>query len=208
MANNKILVIDDTTVVRVKVREMLPPGNFQVLEAKDGLEGLKLIRQEKFSLIMLDFLLPKMSGWEVYQEIQAQPELRKTPLVVMSGRKEEVTEKITEPFEHFEFLNKPFDQKQLISSIKAAMAKAKQPRSQPVGVAAANKNGINGINGTNGTNGTNGKNATNGTVSVENSNSSTEIHTLNEKMAKMQAEIDGLKKQLTQIVAYIKQKMK
>ncbi|MEO0935860.1 MAG: response regulator, partial [Cyanobacteria bacterium J06641_2] len=86
MANNKILVIDDTTVVRVKVREMLPPGNFQVLEAKDGLEGLKLIRKEKFSLIMLDFLLPKMSGWEVYQEIQAQPDLRKTPLVVMSGR--------------------------------------------------------------------------------------------------------------------------
>ncbi len=196
MANNKILVIDDTTVVRVKVREMLPPGNFQVLEAKDGLEGLNLIRKEKFSLIMLDFLLPKMSGWEVYQEIQAQPDLRKTPLVVMSGRKEEVTEKISEPFEHFEFLNKPFDQKQLISSIKAAMAKAKQPRMQPVAAAA-----------TNGSNGTNG-NGTNGTASAEYPNSETEIHTLNEQMAKMQAEIDGLKKQLTQVVAYIKQKIK
>jgi len=196
VANNKILVIDDTTVVRVKVREMLPPGNFQVLEAKDGLEGLKLIRKEKFSLIMLDFLLPKMSGWEVYQEIQSQPDLRKTPLVVMSGRKEEVTEKISEPFEHFEFLNKPFDQKQLISSIKAAMAKAKQPRTQPqpqpVAVAAN----------------TNGTNGTNGTVSAEYSNSEVEIHTLNEQMAKMQVEIDGLKKQLTQVVAYIKQKMK
>ncbi|MBE9211280.1 response regulator [Plectonema cf. radiosum LEGE 06105] len=196
MANNKILVIDDTTVVRVKVREMLPPGNFQVLEAKDGLEGLKLIRKEKFSLIMLDFLLPKMSGWEVYQEIQSQPDLRKTPLVVMSGRKEEVTEKISEPFEHFEFLNKPFDQKQLISSIKAAMAKAKQPRMLPVAAAAANTNVSNGTNGTN------------GTTSAEYSNSDAEIHTLNEQMAKMQAEIDGLKKQLTQVVAYIKQKMK
>ena len=41
VASNKILVIDDTTVVRVKVREMLPPGNFEVLEAKDGLEGLQ-----------------------------------------------------------------------------------------------------------------------------------------------------------------------
>ncbi|NJL80530.1 MAG: response regulator [Richelia sp. RM2_1_2] len=200
MANNKILVIDDTTVVRVKVREMLPPGNFQVLEAKDGLEGLKLIRKEKFSLIMLDFLLPKMSGWEVYQEIQSQPDLRKTPLVVMSGRKEEVTEKISEPFEHFEFLNKPFDQKQLISSIKAAMAKAKQPRMQPV-AAAANTNVSNGTNLTNLTNGTNG------TTSAEYSNSEAEIHTY-EQMAKMQAEIDGLKKQLTQVVAYIKQKIK
>ena len=199
MPNNKILVIDDTTVVRVKVREMLPPGNFQVLEAKDGLEGLKLIKKEKFSLIMLDFLLPKMSGWEVYQEIQAQPDLRKTPLVVMSGRKEEVTEKISEPFEHFEFLNKPFDQKQLISSIKAAMAKAKIPRSLPAAVAA---------NGTNGTNGTNGINRTNGTMPAEFPNSAAEVEALNQKMAKMQSEIDGLKKQLTQVVAYIKQKMK
>ena len=199
MANNKILVIDDTTVVRVKVREMLPPGNFQVLEAKDGLEGLKLIQKEKFSLIMLDFLLPKMSGWEVYQQIQAHPDLRKTPLVVMSGRKEEVTEKISEPFEHFEFLNKPFDQKQLISSIKAAMAKAKQPRPQPVAV---------GANGTNGTNGTNGRNGTNGTMTAEYPNSAAEVEALNQKMAKMQSEIDGLKKQLTQVVAYIKQKMK
>ncbi|MGB3638120.1 MAG: response regulator [Rivularia sp. (in: cyanobacteria)] len=202
MPNNKILVIDDTTVVRVKVREMLPPGNFQVLEAKDGLEGLKLIKKEKFSLIMLDFLLPKMSGWEVYQEIQAQPDLRKTPLVVMSGRKEEVTEKISEPFEHFEFLNKPFDQKQLISSIKAAMAKAKIPRPQPAAVAA------NGINGTNGTNGTNRTNGTNGTMPAEFLNSAAEVEALNQKMAKMQSEIDGLKKQLTQVVAYIKQKMK
>ncbi len=94
MASNKILVIDDTTVVRVKVREMLPPGNFQVLEAKDGMEGLNLIRQEKLSLIMLDFLLPKLSGWEVFQQIQSHPELKKIPLVIMSGRKEEVTEKI------------------------------------------------------------------------------------------------------------------
>ena len=199
MANNKILVIDDTTVVRVKVREMLPPGNFQVLEAKDGLEGLKLIKKEKFSLIMLDFLLPKMSGWEVYQEIQAQPDLRKTPLVVMSGRKEEVTEKISEPFEHFEFLNKPFDQKQLISSIKAAMAKAKQPRTQPTTVTAAHKHGSNGTNGTNGAN---------GTMSIEFPNSAAEIDALNQKMAKMQSEIDGLKKQLTQVVSYIKLKMK
>ena len=120
----------------------------------------------------------------------------------MSGRKEEVTEKISEPFEHFEFLGKPFDQKQLISSIKAAMAKAKQPRAQPVGVASANTNRTNGTHTKNGTNGTIG------TIVTEQSNSVAEIHALNEKMAKMQAEIDSLKKQLTQVVAYIKQKMK
>jgi CheY-like chemotaxis protein len=196
VASNKILVIDDTTVVRVKVREMLPPGNFEVLEAKDGLEGLNFILQEKLSLIMLDFLLPKMSGWEVFQQIQAQPELRKIPLVLMSGRKEEVTEKIPEPFEYFEFLGKPFDQKQLIASIKLAMTKAKQPRPEPASVAAvAAKNGD--VNSS--------AIAPSGSLTIAPNN---EIAALNDKIVKMQVEIDGLKKQLTQVVTFIKQKIK
>jgi len=210
VASNKILVIDDTTVVRVKVREMLPPGNFEVLEAKDGMEGLNFILQEKLSLIMLDFLLPKMSGWEVFQQIQAQPELRKIPLVIMSGRKEEVTEKITEPFEYFEFLGKPFDQKQLIGAIKLAMTKAKQPRPEPVLVGAA----VGAKSGTVTTSSAGGAAAafsTENSIVVASSTgaaSSAEINALNEKIVKMQAEIDGLKKQLTQVVTFIKQKIK
>ncbi|MDZ7956851.1 MAG: response regulator [Aulosira sp. DedQUE10] len=200
MASNKILVIDDTTVVRVKVREMLPPGNFEVVEAKDGLEGLNYILKEKFSLIMLDFLLPKMSGWEVFQQIQAQPELRKIPLVMMSGRKEEVTEKISEPFEYFEFLGKPFDQKQLINAIKLAMTKAKQVRPEPVLVGA----GVSVSNGT-----TSISSHSNATVPTPNlATPSGEIELLNEKIVKMQAEIESLKKQLTQVVTFIKQKIK
>jgi CheY-like chemotaxis protein len=229
VASNKILVIDDTTVVRVKVREMLPPGNFEVLEAKDGLEGLNFILQEKLSLIMLDFLLPKMSGWEVFQKVQADPELRKIPLVIMSGRKEEVTEKITEPFEYFEFLGKPFDQKQLINAIKLAMTKAKLPRPELVAVGA----GVAVKNSTIATSSV--ATATLAAPSVANtvtvatptavntaamptaaSNatptaggvSEVEINALNEKIVKMQAEIDGLKKQLTQVVTFIKQKIK
>lgn len=190
MASNKILVIDDTTVVRVKVREMLPPGNFQVLEAKDGLEGLNLIRQEeKLSLIMLDFLLPKMSGWDIFQEIQAKPELKKIPLVIMSGRKEEVTEKIPEPFPYFEFLGKPFDQKQLISAIKSAMTKAKQPR-QDISVTTTESASYGAAK------------ATHASVSPA------EVQILNEKIANMQMEINGLKKQLAQVVSFIKQKIK
>jgi CheY-like chemotaxis protein len=210
VASNKILVIDDTTVVRVKVREMLPPGNFEVLEAKDGLEGLNFIRQEKLSLIMLDFLLPKMSGWEVFQQVQAQPELRKIPLVIMSGRKEEVTEKIPEPFEYFEFLGKPFDQKQLINAIKLAMSKAKKPRTEaiPVGAVAAQNGSVATIGAKNGTVVASSVATTTTTTSDIESDASAEIQALNEKISKMQAEIDGLKKQLTQVVTFIKQKIK
>lgn len=190
MASRKILVIDDSRVIRVRVREMLPPGNFEVLEARDGLEGLNLIRQELPNLIMLDFLLPKLSGWEVFQQIQAHPELQKIPLVLMSGRKEEVMEKIQEPFEYFEFILKPFEQKELVGAIKSAMAKSKLPRkevavntapTQPAPVAEA----------------------ANSAVQV----GAAENQALNEKLAKMQAEIDGLKQQLAQVVTLINQKL-
>ena len=128
MAGHKILVIDDSKVIRMRVRDMLPDGDFQVLEAKDGLEGLNLIRQEHPNLIMLDFLLPRLSGWEVYQELQHEQALQKIPLVIMSGRKEEVTDKLAEPFEYFEFIEKPFEKQQLQEAIKGAMMKSKLPR--------------------------------------------------------------------------------
>ncbi|PZO56979.1 MAG: two-component system response regulator [Phormidesmis priestleyi] len=137
MASHKILVIDDSRVIRARVRDMLPQGNFEVIEAKDGIEGIDAIRAQKPNLIMLDFLLPRMSGYEVYQEIQTQPEFQKIPLVMMSGRREELTEKIQEPFEFFEFIEKPFEQKELIGAIKGAMAKARKARPQATGAAAA-----------------------------------------------------------------------
>lgn len=180
MASNKILVIDDSRVIRVRVKEMLPPGNFEVLEAKDGLEGLNLIRQERPNLIMLDFLLPKLSGWEVFQEIQADADLQKIPLVLMSGRKEEVVEKIHEPFEYFEFIPKPFEQKELVGAIKSAMTKAKLPRKQ------AEVNGMTQLVAETGT---------------------AKIDTLNEKVAKMQTEIDTLKQQMAQVIKLVQQKL-
>jgi CheY-like chemotaxis protein len=118
VASHKILVIDDSKVIRMRVREMLPPGNFEVLEAKDGLEGLNLIRQAHPNLIMLDFLLPKMSGWEVFQTFQTHSELQAIPLVLMSGRKEEVTRKLAEPFEYFAFVEKPFERSSWLMQLR------------------------------------------------------------------------------------------
>lgn len=182
MASHKVIVIDDSAVIRNMVRDMLPKGNFEVLEAKDGVQGITLIRQERPTLIMLDFLLPRMSGWEVYQQIQSQPELQTIPLVLMSGRKEEVEEKLQEPFEYFEFVQKPFDQKGLIDAIKTAMAKAKR-RPAPVAPVAPTAETTGGAD-------------------------AAEIAALNQKIAKMQAEIDGMKKQMGQLLAFVKQKLK
>jgi len=180
VATHKILVIDDSRVIRMRVRDMLPQGNFEVLEAKDGVEGLDAIREQRPNLIMLDFLLPRMSGWEVFQEVQAQPELQHIPLVLMSGRKEEVTEKITEPFEFFEFIQKPFEQKELIEAIKKAIAKARKPRPKAAAAAPAPGGGSD----------------------------AAEVQALKAKVAKLEAEVAQLKSQTAKILAFIKQKLR
>lgn len=191
MASHKILVIDDSRVIRMRVRDMLPQGNFEVVEAKDGVEGMDAIRDQKPNLIMLDFLLPRMSGWEVFQEIQANPELQKIPLVLMSGRKEEVTEKMSEPFEYFEFIQKPFEQKELIEAIKAAMVKARKPRrSAPAAAPAAPAVAPAAAPA-----------AATGGVGTE------EFQALQTQVKQLQAEVTQLKGQLAKMLAFIKQKM-
>ena len=146
MATSKILVIDDSRVIRKTVRDMLPEGDFEVIEAKDGIEGINFVETEHPTLIMLDFILPKMSGWDVFQQIQAHPEFQKIPLVLMSGKKEEVTSKISEPFEFFEFIEKPFDRVLLAEAIRVAMTKARKARPRmaelPMAVGAPIDNSI------------------------------------------------------------------
>ncbi|MEL6601809.1 MAG: response regulator [Cyanobacteria bacterium J06614_10] len=180
MASHKILVIDDSRVIRARVRDMLPNGNFEVIEAKDGIEGIDAIRAQKPNLIMLDFLLPRMSGYEVYQEIQSKPEFQSIPLVMMSGRREELTEKIQEPFEFFEFIEKPFEQKELIGAIKGAMAKARKVRPQ----AASAESG-----------------------SAGSSELAGEIATLKKQVATLNKEVAMLKAQNNKILAFIKKKL-
>ena len=188
MSTHKILVIDDSKVIRMRVKDMLPDGNFDVIEAKDGLEGFNLIRTELPNLIMLDFLLPKMSGWEVYQEIQKQQKFRSIPLVLMSGRKEEVTDKITEPFEYFSFVEKPFDREQLVSAIRDAMMKAKkQPKASAAGGMVK---------------------ASLSPAGADVSTLTAEIETLKLKIAKLEQESENMKKQFNQLVSFIKQKIK
>ena len=186
MSTHKILVIDDSKVIRMRVKDMLPEGNFDIIEAKDGLEGFNLIRTENPNLIMLDFLLPKMSGWEVYQEIQKQLKFRSIPLVLMSGRKEEVTDKISEPFEYFSFVEKPFDREQLVNAIRDAMMKAKkQPQAPDTDTSKASA----------------GSEAKMLALTSE-------IEDLKLKVQQLEQESEQIKKQFNQLIGFIKQKLK
>lgn len=116
----KVLVIDDSRVIRMRVKEMMPQEGLELLEARDGVEGMKMIRQHQPNLILLDFILPKKGGWDIFQEIQQDAHLHPIALVIMSGRKEEVVEKIPEPFDYFAFVSKPFEKAELFEAIRLA----------------------------------------------------------------------------------------
>lgn len=184
MANHKILLIDDSLVIRKTVKEMLPPDKFKfdIVEAKDGLLGMELIHSCNPNLIMLDFFLPKMSGWDVYQEIQKDPRLKVIPLLMMSGRKDEVTDKIPEPFEFFSFLEKPFDQKQLIQGIRESMEKSKK---------------LVKLMG----------NTTSNVPEPEVASGGAELEQLQGKVARLESEVTQLKKQLNQVMSFVKKKL-
>jgi DNA-binding NtrC family response regulator len=184
----KIIVIDDSVVIRRTVKDMLAKGNFEVLEAKDGAEGWNLICSENPNLIMLDFILPKMNGWQVYQEIQKQQKLTTIPLVLMSGRKDEVTGKISEPFQHFAFIEKPFDQKQLLDGIKEAMVKAEKRKQEIQQKGQQAKTTI--------------------PPGAPSEDTAKEIAALKQKVATMEAEINALKQKLDKVLRFIQQKLK
>jgi DNA-binding NtrC family response regulator len=165
---------------------------------------------------MLDFILPKMSGWEVFQQIQSHPELQKIPLVLMSGRREEVTNKISEPFEYFEFVEKPFDRISLAQAIKDAMAKAKKIRPQapvaPVAdsisydatpeIEALQERMLEMENAT-----TQSAQEMVNQLSLFRKASSSEIEDLQSQIQDMDSEITTLKKQLAQLVMLLKKKL-
>jgi len=120
MANRTVLVIDDSIMIRKMVASILA-DRFDVIEAKDGFTGLDIAREYHPDVILLDFVMPKMDGYDTMQAIRKDGELRETPIVLMSGLKEEVTSRIPEPFEGFDFLEKPFEADVLISQIQKTL---------------------------------------------------------------------------------------
>jgi CheY-like chemotaxis protein len=79
-----VLVIDDDADARDLLRRFLAREGFDTITAADGAEGLRLARQFKPSLITLDVVMPRMDGWAVLRQLQADPELAGVPVVMLS----------------------------------------------------------------------------------------------------------------------------
>jgi CheY-like chemotaxis protein len=81
----KVLVADDTATLRKIAARLLSSAGYDVLEAGDGREALDLVQKEHPDLILLDLLMPKMTGFDVLREIKKSERLKETPILIMSG---------------------------------------------------------------------------------------------------------------------------
>ena len=84
VASNVILVIDDDDTVRDQMRRILVREGCDVVTARDGTEGLSMARQVKPALITLDVQMPGRDGWSVLQELKADRDLAKIPVVMLT----------------------------------------------------------------------------------------------------------------------------
>lgn len=88
----KVLIIEDDQFLKDLIERKLIQAGYQVISAGDGEEGLKMINEEKPVLVLLDILLPSMSGWDVLGKIKTDPTTKKIPVLILTnlGEKEDV----------------------------------------------------------------------------------------------------------------------
>ncbi|MCS7030529.1 MAG: response regulator [Gloeomargarita sp. SKYG116] len=121
MPKYKILVIDDSILIRKSLVEQLSGDRFEVYEAKDGPSGLAKAEEINPDVILLDFIMPGMNGYDVYQALRANPKFADTPVIIISSSYDEVVNKFGYPFVGFDFLAKQFTQEQLEERINAVL---------------------------------------------------------------------------------------
>lgn len=123
MAGARVLVIDDSpTIVRV-VQLVLTKAGFDVVTAVDGEAGLVEARARRPDLILLDFVMPKLNGYQVCRELAADAELRDIPVVLLSAKGDQVGERFVKVMGIVDYITKPFAPEALTAVVQHTIAK-------------------------------------------------------------------------------------
>lgn len=108
MDEPKVLVIDDSPTILKVVQLVLTKAGYTVDTAPDGEAGIELAKKEKPSLILLDFVMPKMNGYQVCKALSGDSELAEVPVVLMSAKGDQVGERFVKVMGIVDYITKPF----------------------------------------------------------------------------------------------------
>lgn len=121
MDNEKILLVDDEERIRDMIKEYTSLEGYDIDEAADGVRALELFKDNKYSLIILDVMMPKIDGWTVCREIRKTSNV---PVIMLTARGEEYDKLFGFELGVDDYMLKPFSPKELLARMKAIIRRS------------------------------------------------------------------------------------
>jgi two-component system, OmpR family, alkaline phosphatase synthesis response regulator PhoP len=119
----RILIADDEDNIRELVRASLEDEGYELFEARDGEEAVAVAKKIKPDLIVLDVMMPGKVGYQVCEEVKADPATRHAYVIFLSARGRPVAEMTGKLRGGDEYLTKPFDPLELVRRVNKALGK-------------------------------------------------------------------------------------
>jgi len=114
----KIVCIEDEPEMIDLVRLILSRKGFELIGAVGGREGLETVRRVKPDLVLLDLMMPDMDGWEVYQQMKADDELKDIPVIVVTAKAQSIDKVLGLHIAKVDdYITKPFGPQELLESV-------------------------------------------------------------------------------------------
>jgi DNA-binding response OmpR family regulator len=123
MAGELVLVIDDSPTITKVVQLVLTKAGYQVNTAADGEAGLVAVREHRPDLILLDFVMPRMNGYQFCRELVADAKLRDIPVVLMSAKGDQVGERFVKVMGIVDYITKPFSPEAITAVVQHTIGK-------------------------------------------------------------------------------------
>ncbi len=128
MPDEKILVIDDSPTILKVVQLVLSKAGYRVYAAPDGEEGVRMAAELSPDLILLDFVMPRMNGYQVVRALNELPNFNlaggdKVPVVLMSAKGEQVGERFVQVMGIVDYITKPFSPEAITAVVQHALEK-------------------------------------------------------------------------------------
>lgn len=115
----KIVIVEDSRQTSTILTEILTKEGYSVYTAYDGIEGYRLIKKIKPDLVLLDLLLPKVSGFDICSKMAEDNEIRKIPIIILSTLAEDKeTLRKLKNYEIIRFMKKPYNIDDLLYEVK------------------------------------------------------------------------------------------
>ena len=131
---SKILIVEDEPNMRLGLKDNLEFEGYEVEQAEDGETGLKKILDGNFNLVLLDVMLPKMSGFDVCKNVRKKG--NSTPIILLTAKGEEIDKVLGLELGADDYVTKPFSLRELLARIKAVLRrgdeKAPKGKNDPV----------------------------------------------------------------------------